>query len=174
MAKYSFPKNVQEVFEFMRSDSFLKSQYLGSIPESHRIHDATLAIKSYTDQDVQRPLYFLDDITSDASAEIPSLDDEKPMRAMMKQLDTINYYDFIHNQITLISKDIGINKNITKVLANSIYENLVLCIESRLMSSDSHPYFERLYQVYKDNAFPCGWKGSHSWQKGEFIIYTRV
>jgi hypothetical protein len=175
MAKgYCFPNNVQEIFDFMRSGQFLNGRYFGSILESHRVHDATLALNSYTNQDVKPPFYFLDDITSNASAEIPSLDDEKPMRALMKELDAVNYYDFMHDQILSISKDIGINKNVTKNIANSIYENLVLCMESRLMSIESHPYFERLYEVYKENAFPCGWKGSSTWKKGEFIIYARL
>jgi hypothetical protein len=172
--KYSFPNDAQEIFDFMSSGPFFNGSYLGNIPESNRIYNVTTAVKNYTNQDIKPPFYFLDDITSNASVDIPSLDDEKPMRAMMKELDNVNYYDFIHDQISSLSKDIGINTNTAKILAGSIYENLVLCIESRLMSSESHPYFERLYQIYKDQAFPCGWTGSDSWKKGEFIICTRA
>jgi hypothetical protein len=60
-----------------------------------------------------------------------------------------------------------------ETLADAIGSTLYLCAKARLLLPNSHDYFERLFQIYKNQAFPCGWRGGQKWETADFLIFSR-
>lgn len=175
--KSVFPANVVEVFDFIVNGDFLATAYMGKVSPDLLIEDLNSALENYTDQDVEPPDYFLLDITADASGEIPAAPENSDLSDLKYKLieydEQEDFYEVILNKISLISEDLGINKEKSKLLADAISGDLYKCAEARLFLKKSHPYFERFFEIYKNQGFPCGWRGSDNWREGYFYIYSR-
>lgn len=170
-----FPKKVREVIEYVRSGDFLKGPYKGFLDEERLITDAKKAIEIYTDQDVEPPLYFLLDITQDASGDIPYGDDEKLRELKISLIEfeeQIDFHSLILNRLGHLQES-KINKSEMALLADAIGSDLFLCAKARLLIEDSHPYFERIFDIYKNQGFPCGWIGGDNSREGDFLIYSK-
>lgn len=58
-------------------------------------------------------------------------------------------------------------------LADIISSDLFQIARARLLGKEPHPYFEEMFNIYKNQGLPVGWVGGESAAEGQFIIYTR-
>ena len=65
-----FPADVQEILIFMRDNKFLSTIYKGSDKNTEIVTNINRALEIYTDQDIKKPYYFLQDIFSSAQKKI--------------------------------------------------------------------------------------------------------
>lgn len=164
-----FPQNVQEVLQLMRSGPLLGDST--DITED-RISNIRTALEMQQDEDMKMPYRFIIDITEDASGEIetPPFDERKSK--LIELFGGINYFDYLvayfskHKISTLLDPQEIID------LSESIYEDLMLCAEARLLMQDSHPYFEKMFSVYRRQGYPCAWIGGDDCRNGDFVVYA--
>ena len=172
-----FPPRVQEVIDFIKSGEILSSAYKLKIPMRFEFDDVGAALKHYVNQDVDKPMYFLPDIASDAAGEIPSMVKDAAVNGLKYKLiayeEQEDFYKMVYKNIEGLKKELSLKDAQLKLMADMISGDLYYCAKSRLMSYGEHPFFENLFLVYKNQGLPCGWKGSGSWEKGDFLIYTR-
>lgn len=177
ISKSIFPKNVIEVIDFIESGPLLETPYTAAIPKERQYNSMKKALKNYTNQDVKDPYYFLLDITSTASGEIPVSPEAEDLLDLKYQLieydEQEDFFNITLKKLEAISKNLDINKAQLRLLADAISGDLYMCAKSRLFLKNPHPYFERYFDVYKNQGFPCGWTGGENWKSGDFLIFTR-
>ena len=163
-----FPENVQEILKIMRLGPLLMPT--DSIAKNC-IKNIHVAMEMQQDEEIKKPYRYIIDITEDASGEIDSPPFDEKKKKLRELTDNFNYFESIREYLILqpISDELS-NDEITD-LSEAIYEDLILCAEARLMMKDSHPYFEKMLNVYKSQGFPCAWTGGRTWKKGDFVIY---
>lgn len=171
MTEIEFPKSVQEVLSLIREGPLLQTKYTGA-PPPLLVKNINIAMEMYLNQDAEPPNQFIGDITEDASGDIPSppLDERiEKFRALRRE---INYYELMFEYFYR-HKPFRASRDDIRMFANCVYEDLILCAEARLMLPNSHPYFEKMMCIYKNQGFPCGWRGGETWKHGDFIVYSR-
>jgi hypothetical protein len=174
MVKISvFPKSVQEVLSFVQNGALLDGPYSGPVTQANRFFSIKEAFVHYLNQDVLPPEYFLTDITDDASGDIPGGWDNPLKTALIEYEEKTDFYNVICDRLMPRKKELGLKKDDLETLADSIGSNLYLCAKARLLLPKSHDYFERLFQIYRDQAFPCGWRGGPKWETGDFLFFSR-
>ena len=47
--------------------------------------------------------------------------------------------------------------------------DLTMCALNRLVNGKTDNFYEKIFEVYKQGGWPCGWKGTYP--KGEMIVY---
>ena len=55
-------------------------------------------------------------------------------------------------------------------LADDVTADLCNCLESRAVQGNAPGFFEKLFDVYKQGLWPCGWDGNYP--EGRFIAYV--
>ncbi|BFO56699.1 hypothetical protein [Acidovorax sacchari] len=177
MDKSIFPSNVVEVFDFIVRGELLVTAYAGDGFPALMLDDMGTALERYTNQDVEPPDHFLLDITADAAGEIPANPEIKEFSGLKRSLveydEQEDFYEIILRKISTVSEDLEINAAQSRLLADAISGDLYKCAEARLCLERSHPYFERVFEIYKNQGFPCGWRGGDNWRDGDFYIYSR-
>ncbi|WP_152033839.1 hypothetical protein [Paracidovorax avenae] len=177
MDKSIFPSNVVEVFDFIVHGELLVTAYAGDGSPALMLDDMGTALERYTNQDVEPPDHFLLDITADAAGEIPLKPEIKEFSESKRKLaeydEQKDFYQIILRKVSLISEGLEITKTQSRLLADAISGDLYKCAEARLCLKSSHPYFERVFAIYKNQGFPCGWRGGDNWRDGDFYIYSR-
>lgn len=164
-----FPDDVAEILKLMREGPLLTSKH--RILEE-RILDIHLAMEMQQDQDIKKPYRYIVDITEDASGEIDSPPFDERRQKFRELRDKFNYFEAIRNYFSThaISRMLSPQEIIN--LSEAMYEDLMLCAESRLLNTPPHPYFEKMLDVYKRQGFPCAWRGGSSWKRGRFVVYA--
>ena len=159
--------------DFIESGPLLETTYTAAIPKERQYNSMKKALKNYTNQDVKDPYYFLLDITSTASGEIPVSPEAGDLLDLKYQLieydEQEDFFNITLKKLEAISKNLDINKAQLRLLADAISGDLYMCAKSRLFLKNPHPYFD----VYKNQGFPCGWIGGENWKSGNFLIFTR-
>lgn len=177
MDKSIFPSDVVEVFDFIVHGEVLAAAYAGAGPPGLMLNDMRAALERYTNQDVEPPDHFLLDITADAAGEIPMKSEIKELSELKRKLveydEQEDFCEIVLRKISSASEDLEINAVQSRLLADAISGDLYKCAEARLCLKRSHPYFERVFEIYKNHGFPCGWRGGDNWRDGDFYIYSR-
>ncbi len=192
-SKDRFPEPVREVIDFIECGKLLSGPYLVEAPSTNQavqtpvdyIEVSTAAIQfnaleeallCYQDQDVEPPYYFLPDITAEALGDIPVATSEEQRelnRALIEYEEEHNFYEVIKERMIPLATELNIEMRYVDLLADMISGDLYHCVKARLLMEDSHPYFEQMLNVYRQQGLPVGWIGSESPEDGEFVIYTR-
>lgn len=177
MDKSIFPSAVIEIFDFIVHGEVLAAAYTGAEFSGLMLNDMSVALEHYTNQDVEPPDHFLLDITADAAGEIPENPEIKEFSGLKRSLveydEREDFYEIILKKVSTVSGDLEINAAQSRLLADAISGDLYKCAEARLCLERSHPYFERVFEIYKNQGFPCGWRGGDNWRDGDFYIYNR-
>ena len=172
-----FPSVVKEVLDYVRSGPLFEGVYRSAIPEGYGFRDINRALENYKNQDVDKPLYFLPDIVSDAAGEIPVVPKDAELLDLKYQLieyeEQEDFYQILFKRLKGLKKEIPLKEAQLKLIANMVSDDLYYCAKARLLMKDGHPFFERMFEVYKNQGLPCGWRGGRVWGKGDFLIYSR-
>lgn len=48
--------------------------------------------------------------------------------------------------------------------------DLTMCALNRLVNGKTNNFYEKVFEIYKEGGWPCGWKGTYP--KGEFIVFV--
>ncbi|MCY7993388.1 cytoplasmic protein [Bacillus haynesii] len=48
--------------------------------------------------------------------------------------------------------------------------DLTMCALNRLVNGKTNNFYEKVFEIYKEGGWPCGWKGIYP--KGEFIVFV--
>lgn len=167
-----FPKPVQEILIFMMDGKFISQPYFGNIPVAEVIHDIRIGFEIYTNQDIKRPYYFLPDLISEKRRDIKIPPPPNQLEEFARHRDESNYYNIIRKNNSHLKSDLKLNEEDFNFLTNIIYEDLIVCAKARLFSKKRVPFFDDLFEVYKTQGFPCGWKGIEK-NKGKLVIFSR-
>lgn len=169
----SFSAKVVEVLNYIKQGSIMEREYTPNGDDKNVATDIKTILAEYLDQDINPPHFPLVGITQDASSEIPYPMDE-PFRTLRRSLiefsEQENFYKLIAPRILSIKE---FSKDQAELIADAICNDLLLCASSRLLMTDSHPYFENMFSIYKRQGFPYGWLGQEDWKSGEFLIFSR-
>jgi formamidopyrimidine-DNA glycosylase len=84
----------------------------------------------------------------------------------------INYFDCLVEYFSKHKISTLLDPQEIMDLSESIYEDLMLCAEARLLVQDSHSYFEKMLSVYHRQGHPCAWTGGNNWRSGDFVVYA--
>lgn len=185
-SKEIFPVNVREIIDYIEHGDVLKRAYFPVTDGVTTDEDASEvpnpftnleeALLFYQDQDVEPPYYFLLDITADASGDIPpaSGDQEKSLaRAFIMYEEEQDFYGIMKKKLEGQAPELGLKPDQINHLADIISGDLFQIARARLLCKEPHPYFEEMFNVYKNQGLPVGWIGSESASEGHFVIYTR-
>ena len=162
---------------FLRHGPMLEKPYQQTIAPNLIIKDPKRAMKIYMNQDVEPPGYFLPDILSSAEGDIPlATDEQEPLdTALIDYKKQINFYQVALNRIQPLQALYAMSDHEISVMADTMGNYLYYCAASRLLLPEpqTHPFYERLFSVLKDQGFPCGWVGGEDWKTGDFLIFSR-
>ena len=53
---------------------------------------------------------------------------------------------------------------------SKIEGDLTMCALNRLVNGKTNNFYEKVFELYKEGGWPCGWKGTYP--KGEFIVFV--
>jgi hypothetical protein len=195
-AKDIFPSSVQEIIDFIEGGHLLTGRYQAAletirldaqIPDSHgssiEIHTSTglftdlqEALGFYQDEDVEPPYYFLLDITAEALGAIPLATNEQQrqlQRALIEYEEAHDFYALIKERITPLAAELHIESEQIDLVADIISGDLFHCAKARLLMEEPHPYFEQMFDVYRNQGMPVGWFGRELPEEGNFIVYAQ-
>lgn len=185
-SKELFPANVREVMDYVEHGDVLKGPYLsvnhggavdGAVSErQHPFANLEEALLFYQDEDVEPPYYFLLDITSDALGDVPpaSGEEQKSLaREFILYEEEHDFYSIMKKKLEGQAPELGLKPDQLNHLADMISSDLFQIARARLLCKEPHPYFEAMFNVYKNQGLPVGWIGSESTAEGQFIIYMR-
>ncbi|MFG0608212.1 hypothetical protein [Delftia sp. WSY_14] len=170
ISENDFPINVQEIFQLMKDGPLL--QTTDRISEE-RILDIHKAMYMQQDEDIKKPYRFIIDITEDASGEIESPPFDEKRKKLIELIGNTNYFDHLREYFSKHAISEILDPQEITDISEAIYEDLILCAKARLMMPNSHPYFEKMLDVYIRQGFPCAWIGGKNWKKGDFVVYSR-
>lgn len=63
-------------------------------------------------------------------------------------------------------------KNCAEHLANNIATELFYCAENRAFNGPTDNFWERMFRLYQQGVWPCGWRGVFP-HPGKFVAYRR-
>ncbi|WP_342553456.1 hypothetical protein [Paenibacillus sp. FSL R7-0652] len=185
-SKELFPADVREVIDYLEHGDVLKGPYSSAAPnttvdgagseKSGLFTNLEEALLFYQDEDAAPPYYFLLDITADASGDIPpaSSEEERTLaRALILYEEAHDFYGIMKKRIAGLADELSLQPAYVNLLADIISGDLYQIAKARLLCREPHPYFEAMFEVYKNQGMPVGWVGSESASEGQFIIYTR-
>ncbi|MGQ8873169.1 hypothetical protein [Paenibacillus sp. TSA_86.1] len=185
-SKELFPADVREVMDYIEQGDVLKGPYLavthdgagnGTASETQdSFANLEEALLLYQDQDVEPPCYFLLDITADALGDIPPASGEEQRslaRALILDEEEQDFYGMMKKRLEGQADELGLKPDQLNHLADIISSDLLQIARARLLCKEPHPYFEAMFNVYKNQGLPVGWVGSESASDGQFIIYMR-
>lgn len=169
-----FAPNIRELLILVNQGPLLQLPYSANAKNENVVFDLNLALDMYMDQDIAKPFHFLNDITSTAIDDITENIYSNPLlNKLRKNIDGAYCYRAVCAYLLPYKNKLGLNKSKLETLANIISEDLYTCIKIRISSNNSHPYFEKMLQVYKDQGFPCAWRGGTTWKRGNFVVFSR-
>ncbi|WP_145335201.1 hypothetical protein [Paenibacillus xylanexedens] len=185
-SKEIFPVNVREIIDYMEYGNVLKGAYppvtdgvtadVAASEAPNPFTNLEEALLFYQDEDVEPPFYFLLDITADASGDIPpaSGDQEKSLaRAFIMYEEEQDFYGIMKKKLEGLADELHLKPAQINHLADIISGDLFQIARARLLCKEPHPYFEEMFNVYKNQGLPVGWIGSESASEGHFVIYSR-
>lgn len=170
----SFPPHVVAVLDFIRQGSILTSRYCPSDDDSIVTTDIENSLSEYLDQDIIQPRFPLVEITQNASADIPFPKDQQGQLMRRSFIDFAEQENFYQKTLTKIIGFKEFSKDQAELIADAISNDFFLCAKSRLLRAEPHPYFEKIFSIYKRQGFPYGWVGQECWESGNFLIYSRT
>ncbi|MGF6353086.1 hypothetical protein ABIE27_000995 [Paenibacillus sp. 4624] len=185
-SKEIFSLDVREVLDYIEHGDILKRPYLpfadgvavdGAASEApNPFTNLEEALIFYQDEDVEPPFYFLLDITADASGDIPPASGEEQRslaQAFILYEEEQDFYGIMKNKLEGMVDELCLKPDQLNHLADIISGDLFQIARARLLCKEPHPYFESMFNVYKNQGMPVGWIGSESASEGRFVIYRR-
>ncbi|MCP1136992.1 hypothetical protein NKT34_27445 [Paenibacillus polysaccharolyticus] len=185
-SKEIFPVNVREIIDYIEHGDVLKGPYLSvthdgavtgtAFETQDSFTNLEEALIFYQEEDVEPPCYFLLDITADALGDIPpaSGEEQKSLdRAFILYEEEQDFYGIMKKKLEGQAPELGLKPDQLNHLADIISSDLFQIARARLLGKEPHPYFEEMFNIYKNQGLPVGWVGGESAAEGQFIIYTR-
>lgn len=87
--------------------------------------------------------------------------------------DASNYFEVMKRNNHHLLHELDLTEDDYAFLINIFYEDLIFCTKSRIFVGRKIDFFEKLFEIYQSSGFPCGWKGSSSPRKGNFVIFSK-
>lgn len=168
-----FPPDAQEILLFMRDYKFLGSAYIGNNETCEIVTNIKIALEMYTNQDIGRPYFFLQDVFSSAQRNIDIPPSSNFLEKFAIHRDSFNYFEVMKSNNQHLMHELNLTEDDHAFLINIFYEDLIFCAKSRIFSGRKIDFFEKLFEIYQSSGFPCGWKGSSSPRKGNFVIFSK-